>query len=390
MKTMSPTACNHPRMKRMNQVSLLRLLRIHGAISRVQLAAEMGVDTKTVTNLIRDLIRQGLVREAATVPIARGRPRRMLRLASSHLRAIGIHLAEKHLTGAIVNLEGDILDRQELALAADETQPILLDKIRQLAVRLLRVASPKHLGIGLAFPGILDRQRGLVLECDHLPAWNGVRIAEILQGVYQGRFVFEDYVHAKVLAEQWFGSAQYLQDFLFLNLGVGIGAAVVKNGKILSGASHLWGEIGHSIFQPNGRLCWCGRRGCLETVASLDAIRQAIHQGLGTPVAELTPPSIQKLLSEENPVAIRALQEAMTATALVVANLINVLGPMPLIVTGETTVLGNVIVSTLNTALAEFTIPVFYKALDVMPGKLNQDAALLGAAVIALQSVFED
>lgn len=380
--------CNHRRMKRINGAILLQLLRERGALSRIELAKEAGLDAKTVTNLVRDLLRKKIVEESGLVSTP-GRPRAMLRLRNERLQAIALRLSERAVLGARIALDGKILVRRTVELGGRETRGSLAQKIGAVARSLLEVASVRSLGVGLVFPGILDDRRRVIVASAHLPPWEGAHLDQALKGVPQGLTYASNSTQAKALAEQWFGAARPLKTFLLIDMGVGIGCAVVSHGKLQTGESRIAGEIGHSIFDPRGARCSCGRRGCLETIASLDIIRRAISRSTHRPLSRLTVPVIARMLDEGNRPARAVARNAARAVGLVVANLVDVVNPSHVVISGETARLGPFFQQALDEALTEFAIPIFREKLRLAPTRLGDDAALLGAAVGVFQTVLD-
>ncbi|MBU1736355.1 MAG: ROK family protein [Verrucomicrobia bacterium] len=372
----------------MNEVALLRQLHLHGHSSRVELAAILKLDTKTVTNLTRDLLKKRYIKACGLAPLDRGRPRQMLQLNSRVLQAIGIYLKEDAVHGAVIDLEGRIRHKISAPIFGEGSHKALLQTLRKIADQLLRQSKVKVMGIGLAFPGIYDTQTQRIIECAHLPAWKGVCIPDVFQGVYQGPFFFDTFTRAKALAEQWYGAARALENFILVDAGVGIGCAIVNQGQLQTGATHLAGEIGHIIIDRQGLPCRCGRRGCLETVSSLEPVRRHMQQITGQTRQRLPVPAMAALLTRDNPAIRAAVTEAGQTLGLALANLVQVLNPAHIVLAGDMVELGPLFIQSVNEGLTEYSIPTFRHAVRVIPGTLGENGALLGAGILALQSLF--
>ena len=386
----SIASCTHPRMRRINETNLLRLLHLRGPMSRVEMAREMGLDGKTLTNLTRDLLKRRLVVPHGMVSRrGRGRPRENLRLRAEGLWAIGLHVEEYRVTSALINMEGKIRSRHVNAFRGGASHGAVLDAVRTAAQKAMEEAPRGILGLGLAFPGMLDQDQQVIVECVHLRGWENTRMEDLFHGVFPGRVHLRNFTETKALAEQWFGEARQLEDFLLMDLGVGIGCVQMIEGRIRGGTKHMAGEIGHMIFRPEGVACWCGRRGCLETVASLDAVRQAVHRVTGRPLSGLDAATLARLAGEGNRAVGDAIREAAGAVGLVLANLVDILGPSHVILSGESMLLGTEFIRVIEESVRKYALPTLQRSLVLAPTKLGEDAALLGSAVAVLQSVFD-
>jgi predicted NBD/HSP70 family sugar kinase len=381
--------CDPARMRRINESGILRLLHEQGPLSRVELAGLLGLDRKTLTNLSRDLLQRGLVEPHNVVRSGRGRPRENLRLRADRLHAVGLHLAERRIVTALINIEGKIVEQHEVEFGDADSQKDLVRAIRDSLRTVLRQSPPDLLGVGMAIAGLVHQQERRVVESAHLKALKGVYVDKLLHGLFEGQIHVCTLTHAKLLAERWFGAARQLDHLLLVDLGVGIGCALVMGGKVQVGATHLAGEIGHSIWKPGGDICWCGRRGCLETVASLETVRAAVHRSTGLPERALTTPALARLIEQGDAVARRASGVAARAIGLVVANFVDVLNPSHVLLAGESLQLGASFLREVEESLRQNTLPALSKNLTVAHAKLCEESPLLGSGVAVFQSLFE-
>lgn len=390
MRKASPIAiCDPARMRRINESGILRLLHERGPMSRVELAELLGLDGKTLTNLARDLLQRGLLEPHNVVQSARGRPRENLRLRADRLHAIGVHLAERRIVTALINIEGRVVEQHVIELDGTESQKSLVRTVRNSLRAVLRHSPPDLLGIGMAIAGLVHQQERRVVESAHLKALEGIYVDRLLDGLFEGRLYLCNPTHAKLLAERWFGAARKLDDLLLVDLGVGIGCALVMGGQVQVGATHLAGEIGHSIWKPGGAICWCGRRGCLETVASLDAVRAAVRRSTGLHENALGTSALARLIAQGNSSARRAASAAARAIGLVVANFVDVLNPSHVLLAGESLQLGASFAREVEESLRQNTLPALSQTLTVARANLGEESPLLGSGVAVFQSLFE-
>ncbi len=389
-QSLPPRGLNQHAVRKLNEVAILRLLHVHGPQSRVELAQALGLDAKTLTNLSRRLMTRGFVVSEGTRPLSgRGRPREILRLRGEKLPAIGLHLEEHRLRAALVDLDGRIRHPQRHVFHGRESQGELVEIVRETTRELTRLAQDRAIGLGMAMPGIIDRTRGTVRQASHLPEWSGVNLATLFDGVYGGSVTVEDFTRSKALAESWFGLGSGLENFLLVDVGVGIGSAVVAGGKLQTGANQLAGEIGHVVIRAGGRRCRCGRHGCLETEASLEAMARVAGLTEGEAMPPETLGKLVERLAAHDEAAKQAVLQAAAALGTTLAGVVATLNPSHVIVAGDVLKLEPCFSMALRAALDAALLPDLAGALQVVPSRLGDDAALLGAAVLGLQAIFE-
>ena len=207
-------------------------------------------------------------------------------LGDQELR-VGIDLGGTAIKAGAVTLEGAIVERRSIPAALDRGPEDLADRIAGLA-RELECSG----GIGIGVPGLLDRAAGKVVtsanlhQIDDFPLVDAV--AERL-AVPSTHVALENDANVAALGEAWAGAGRSDPDFLMVTLGTGVGGGVVLGGEVITGTGGLAGEIGHICVEPGGLECGCGRRGCLETLASATAAsRRAQEAGLSPDLAEVS------------------------------------------------------------------------------------------------------
>jgi glucokinase len=184
---------------------------------------------------------------------------------------------------------GTVAEDRPERVVASSTVPTLKDDPGSMMVRIseeaARLAQGRLLEAGVGLPGPLDLKLGRTGALPNLPGWNGFAVRESLQGLLGVPVVMENDAKVAALGEMAFGAGKKYRDFVFVTLGTGIGGAVVAGGRLVSGALGGAGEIGHIQVDPDGPVCGCGRRGCVEAIASGPAIERAY--GAGRPASEV-------------------------------------------------------------------------------------------------------
>ena len=267
-------------VKRINRSVLLRLVRERPGLSRAQLASHSGLTKSTVSLLVRELVEQGWLGEApATTTAGIGRPSTPLRIHPHARGIIGIETAVDCVRVVAVSLLGEVWWSGEEPLASTAPAAACAQAARRarlaydgMAARGLRLS-----GVGLGLPGAFDEATGVVRFAPNL-GWRNVDFLPLLTRALAAAGLPEVPVHtqneadAAALSEYEFASGDGEDALVFVNCDVGVGAGIVLNDRLFTGAQGMAGEIGHTIVQVDGPLCSCGRRGCAEAFIGARAI----------------------------------------------------------------------------------------------------------------------
>jgi predicted NBD/HSP70 family sugar kinase len=317
----------------LNRVAVLRLIASGGPIARTHIARRLGLSPATVTSVTRELLDQGLLRVAERAPSNGGRPALLLEIVGAAANAFGVKVAPDHLVGVRVNLDADVLERFEEPL--DCTAPDSPERIGDALARWLGGGSssyPPLLGVGLGVPGISDAL-GKTVDSPML-GWRDLPLATQLEERIGVPVLVDNDVNTLAIAERLYGRGRNVDHFLTVTLGRGIGLGIVADGDIYHGYAGGAGEFGHVSVREDGPRCTCGKRGCLETVAADPAlVSRARREGLIP--ARTGIERLRKIADEGSEPARALFAEAAATLARAVANLVNVLSPQLVLVSGE-------------------------------------------------------
>jgi predicted NBD/HSP70 family sugar kinase len=380
--------CNHKRMKTINTGAILNVLGKSGPMSRVGLTSALGLDGTTITHLVRDLLESKLIEPTGYSKSVIGRPKQFLQLNADGREAIGLQVEPHKISGGLLNLAGNVKAHESIQVSSSDSQDVLLTKLYTVADTLRQKAvKSRLLGMGLATHGIVDKETGTVLQSARLPAWLGVRINDFFKERFKTVPVCEDNSRCKAIAEHWFGGARDIDEFVLLDLGYGIGCAVVSKGRPLTGITNSAGELGHNVVVPDGKGCRCGMRGCLEAMASIPAIEEIFAERFSE-CGKKSFSDICVLAHQGHQGAVSVLEEAGTYIGIATSSIINVLNPGYLVMSGELLSDDGVIEQAIRKAIEGHAIPASFKALHIERGKLGENDAIIGAAVLVLSNVF--
>ncbi len=319
----------------------------------------------------------------------------------SELPVLAIDLGGTKILAAIISSKGQIMAKERRLTLADKGPQVVINRIFSVIDHLLNqrnINSSQLGGISIAAAGAIDSKKGLVTSSPHLPGWHDVPLRDIVREKYRvNTFLIND-ANATALGEHHFGVGQGVNNLVLLTLGTGIGGGIIINGRLYSGASGSAGEIGHTTIDVNGPRCSCGNSGCLEalvsgTAVARDAIRR-IRQGEKSSLTKIVKgDKIEDITAEEVLAAARAgdslasevILKAATYLGIGLANVVNIFNPEMIIIGGGMAKMGDLLLNPARQVVKEKTFQLSAQAVQIVPTQLGEDAAVLGAAVFALQ-----
>ncbi len=253
-------------------------------------------------------------------------------------------------------------------------------------------------GIGVSCGGPLDWESGTILKPPNLPLWESVPIRTILESAFAGiRVVVENDANATALAEWKFGAGQGTQNMVFVTMGTGIGAGIILDGRLFRGTNGMAGEVGHQTIKMDGPKCGCGKRGCLEAMASGPAIARLAQESLlygrghlllakaNGRVKEITARNVVEAAQEGDPFSRGILEEAGAYMGIGLANIIQILNPERIILGTIAVHAGELILEPIRKAVEEYAWERSQSVCQILPAGLGDRAQ--DTAAIALIAV---
>lgn len=384
-----------------------------GTVSRAQLAERTALSNTTISNLIDDLLAQGIVVEddaETTRAQARhdgsrrvGRPRTSLRLNPDARYAAGVHIGVGILRVAVVNLHAEII-RNTIA-NFDVTAPTshVLNQIVSLVKQTIadsRIPADRLVGLGIGASGLVDYEAGVNVFAPNL-GWRDVPLRDWLQDRLEIPTTVDNNVRAMALGEALFGAGRGVGVLAFVYGRVGVGAGFVVNGRAFRGSGAGAGEIGHTMMIPDGGdLCVCGQHGCLETLVSERAIvreaerlaRRRPHSLLARYLAQngATKP-IERIFAaagEGDATTLQLLNACARYLGIALANLVNVLNPELILLGGLFAQGSEFFLPIAERTMRERAFAGLGDRVRVRPTQFGWRAGVVGAASLALSKFF--
>lgn len=390
------------------QVILLSLL-YEPVLSRSQLAKHTNLSNTTITNIIAELIEQGIVTEKNSTDEIQeksrsvGRPRMRICLEPNARFVVGIHVGVGTIRVAVTNLRAEIIDNQLLrfdtSIPADEVLEQIVVTVEDVIAKS-DVERDKILGVGVGASGLVDFSTGVNLLAPNLD-WHDVPLREYLQNKLRLPVIVDNNVRSMAIGETYFGAGRDVDSVAFVYGRIGVGAGLTFKGQVIRGSSQGAGEIGHiAMLLEGGEPCRCGNSGCLETLVSESAflqqaenIAQANPEGiLATILREQTdqPPieNVFEAARQGDSQVQEVIEERGYYLGVALANLINMFNPELILLGGIFSRGEDLFIEPITRTIQQRAFGGMGKNVQVQATTFGWKAGVLGAAALALLHFF--
>lgn len=369
-----------------NRRQILEVLRHRGTTSRAEIAKRTGLSTTTVSTLVSELLDESVVVELGdrrSSPTGGGRPARVLAFNPTAGGAVGVHLAHDHVRVGVTDLAGNVVAQTVSAIDVDHEPARTLALVGGTALELIEESGLRKdgiVGLGVAVSAPMPAASPGPGVGRILADWHAVDVgAELTRRTGFSVEIGND-ANLGAIAEQRFGAAQGVDDLVYVMLSDGVGAGLILDGRLYEGALGGAGEFGHITIAPDGYICRCGNRGCLETVVGAKALVSALALTRG----HRTVPDIVAASAAGDDGARRVLADAGTAVGRALVPLCTVLDPA-LVVIGGAGGTSPALIDAVQDALVRGMTPLRGTPVAVRAGALGDEAEMLGAVTLATQ-----
>src|SRR3954468_20266581 len=375
-------------LRRLNRLRVIRALRDEGTISRAEIARRTGLSRSTVSSLVADLQADGLVVERPEPGSAHGQqgggPPILLSFDASAGAAIGIDFGHSHLRVAVSDLASTILSERREPLDTDHDAQQGLELAAEMVSDALADAGvPRSavIGAGMGLPGPIEQSAGTVGSSAILPGWIGMTAATEMRRRLDIPVMVDNDANLGALAEAAFGAGRDAGDLIYLKVSSGIGAGLILNGRLYRGSAGLAGELGHVLVSPDGVVCRCGNRGCLETIAGTGALVDLLRRSHGD---DITIEGMLEAARNGDAGCRRVIHDAGRALGTVAATMLNLLNPEMLIVGGHLAAAGDILLDGLRESISRAALPETGRTAELVAGTLGERAHVLGALALVV------
>jgi predicted NBD/HSP70 family sugar kinase len=381
-------------VRRANRASLLTDLFHGGRQSRQQLGETTALSQASVSNLIGEMIDEGLVEEAGLVGSDGGRPRALLRVAPGYGYVVGADVGEKRVLVELYDLAMSRLGVAEYALgtdgtATDKVAGRLLDGL-DAVIAEAGVEESEVLGFGVGVAGVVD-QTGDAVVWSQTTGWDGVPLGRMLRDRTDVPIFVENGAKSLGQAEMWFGAGRGARHAVIVMVGTGVGAAVVMDGHSYRGANSNAGEWGHTTLVYDGEVCRCGARGCLEAYIGQDTVNRKLAAATGEPY---DPNRMLRMLAAGGTIdaaAAEVFAQTVGYLGAGIAGLVNLFSPERIVLGGPAGLaLGERFLPDIRTAAARHALRQPYAKTRIDLCQLGPDAVAMGAATLPIARLLAD
>jgi len=387
-----------------NKLRVLHYIGRHHPICRGDLSRLTGLPSPTITNIVAELIHEGMVTEQGYQVSTGGRKPALLDLCADKRLMLGVELNAQQLTILLIDLKANVRFKQVEKLDGAATQDNLKRSLLEGIEKGLSGASQwksRIAGVGVGISGLVDSSRGVSLRFPGVSPWAPLEVVDLIQGQFGLPTFLENNVAIRTLAELWFGKGRGCRNFLFVSVGPHIRMGIVIDGRLYRGSGGNAGELGHITYRADGPLCYCGNSGCLELFASNSALVQEIRRVLaertsdsGSPLAERPAEHIQAehifhAARQGDRLANRVLDRVLEPLGLEIASLVNLFDPEAIILGGPMAAQGDVVLDRIRQAIEKRSLPRLAEMVQLMATDFGPEGGALGGGALIMQRMFE-
>lgn len=384
VSTKRSTPGSQTSLREANRARIVDAVKRHGGLTQVELAGATGLSPATVSNIVKELSTSGVLH---TSPSTRsGRRAQHVTLARALGLVAGVHISTRHLRVALSDVAHTVVAEHHLPLAKDHRADNELNRTARLIADMLdsvEASMSEVLAVGITLPAPINLRTGMISRSGILRGWDAVPVAEVMEARLKRPVFVDNNANLGALAESRSGALRGKENAIYLSIDDGIGAGLIVNGKVFRGHNGSAGEFGHLTIDENGPLCRCGNRGCLETLVGGQALIESLrgnHRGM-----KLHDIVVRAIAGDSN--CIRAIADAGRHIGFAAANLCNIFDPERLVVGGELSQAGELLLGPMRHSLERSVIVGPDSIPDIVQSQLGARAEMLGAIAFAIDQV---
>ena len=377
----------------------LNIIRESGSLTRASLIETTHLSATTISSLVNVLIASDFVHEAGTGLSSGGRRPVVLEFNYDARSILGVDMGASHITSVLMNLSGKIRARLTRSVDVVNKPEDALNVLRSMIFQIMSQSGDHTedlLGVGYTIPAPLTNPETGEFLTYYMPAWRGIRPVDEMHKIIDAPVYMENDANAAAMAENWWGSGRGFNNMIYIKIGTGVGSGLILDHTIYRGYSGNAGEIGHTTIESDGRLCRCGNKGCMEAYVGLPGFLKDARRALADdPVWKLKLDQLKMIdVIEEarrgNLACKEVISNAGKYLGIGIANLINLFNPAIVILGGDLTAAGPILMDSVHLSLRERSMPFESHKDRLILGELGGDAVAIGAATFVLQNAFNE
>ena len=372
-------------------------------VSRSEMTEALRVSRSKISLEVGRLLEGGLLVEDGRAESDGGRRSALLRIPRSAGLIAAVDLGASSIDVALADLGGDLVAHQGTPADIKDGPRAVLDRAKELLSGLLgdQGSSPREvLAIGVGVPGPVEHASGLLNSPPLMPGWDRFPIREAFADEYAAPVFVDNDVNIMALGEHRGGVGKGVDNVLFVKIGTGIGGGIIADGRLYRGTQGCAGDIGHICADPDGPVCPCGNRGCLEAMAGAPAIAAKAERC----AREGSSPALRAMLDGRGELAawdvgeaaglgdyhaLEIIKESGRLVGRVLATLVSTLNPSLIIIGGGVASIGHALLGEIRSTVYRRSLPLATRNLPVVLSELEGMAGVTGASVLAAEGVLQ-
>jgi glucokinase-like ROK family protein len=388
-------------LKEINRSRAFEILKSIRILSRPELAQQTGLSRATIALLMEDLLRVGVAHHVGLGDSTGGRPPALLEFNPEAAYAVGAAMRDHEWRIVTTNLDAKVIERLDIPLRSFAPEDAVAALQEGITLLLDKVDRSKVLpALGLGTPGLVDMPSGVIKTAVDV-GWFEVPIRELVERALGIPTMVANRSKVGALAEYWFGAKDGLHDLIYISIGTGVSAGIVHAGELYMGFNSSAGELGHVTILPDGPLCRCGNRGCLQQLVSEPAIadraRVRLRENGDTALASMagnhpervTAKMVFTAASQGDYLGLEVVRETARYLGIAIATLVNLFNPQRIILGGPVGQMSGVMLPMLLEEVRKRALSYPLSVAQIVPSALGADANAVGAAALVLRQASE-
>jgi N-acetylglucosamine repressor len=384
-------------LKEINRSRIVEGLKSARVISRPELAQQTGLSRATIAVLVDELLQTGLAREKGLGDSTGGRPPVLIEFNPDAAFALGARMHDYSWGIVVTNLDAHVVRRLDVPVPPGPPE-LAVAALKEGVAAIMAQCHGKRVlaAIGLGTPGLVDMRSGVIKSAVDV-GWFEVPIRDMVQEALGLEVIVANRSRVGALAEFWYGAGDGIKDLIYISIGTGVAAGIVHKGLLYVGANSSAGELGHVTVLPDGPLCLCGNRGCLQQLVSGPAIANRARERLrarngsllnalvGHHPEQLTAQLVFEAAKQGDELACSILNETISYLGIAIANLVNLFNPELIVLGGPVGRDYQFMIDALREQVRRRAMAYPLSAVQIITSSLGEDAGAIGASVLVLQ-----
>jgi N-acetylglucosamine repressor len=391
-------------IKQSNKMNVLQYIRQHKESTKPEIAKELGYSAPTVSKLVDELVEISYVKinGRGTSTDQGGKRPKLFAFNPMGGSIVALHVGVKTIEVALLNLEGEVLFHISEKIKTKDSSDKIIEIIENYIEMLMNKSAERGLrtlAIGIGCPGLVEFATGTILKSYNINALENVQLGTRLRQRFDCPVWIDNECNNLALAEKWFGEGGAHGTAINLLTEAGIGSGIIIDHQLIRGEDNSFGEVGHTVIDINGPVCYCGNQGCWEIFASTEALLKRMERTkeqsdylrntIGIE-AELNLTIISEAIQQGDPwVKQIAIAELGKYLAIGIVNMVNIFNPNSIIIHGEMKILGSSLLEEITKWVQKMALPVPSSRVQIKFSKLGDNAHIIGAGALCIKELFE-